>query len=237
MAKWFGQADTDEEAGKAVEKKFETLETEVKASKQLGEDNKTTLEAIKAGIDAQNARYAAEDAARTKAANDKKKADYVAPTQEERVEALLNDPDKFINERVSATTRVAIMAVAKQTRAEVLGAKEYYHGDFKKQVDALIESTTDITQTTMPQYLENCYNVVLGQNMDKIMKGEMKKSTSLHSFSDGGNSGKSGTESGPVKVEYRDNKSSYAAKAMGLTDEDFEKAAKEQAIHGLEVVA
>jgi hypothetical protein len=236
MAKWF--SSEDDEAGKAVEAKFTSLETELKATKESSAKTQETLGTLSETIKTMNDRFSREDEARTKA-EEKVKADAnkeKTQTVEEQTEELLTDPAAYIRKQISGTSKVAIMAVAKQTRQEVLGSEEYYHGSFKKEVDALIESTTDLAQTTNPAYIMNCYKIIKSNHIDEILNGQLKKASSLHSFSDGGTGGERPDKDAKPKVEYRDAKSRYAASQFGLTEDDVIGAANSQAINGLEVV-
>jgi hypothetical protein len=247
MAKWFGGKKddgtemNDEEAGKAVEAKFTALED---SNKKTNETLTTLADTIKQMNDRETAKQKAiEDAARAKSAADARKAKE-EETPEDRFERFAADPNRYIAEQNEPGNRLALMTNAKLMRQETLGEKEYYTGIFKTEVDALIESEHNLATRGNPVFLENCYKIILANNFEKIQKGELRRNTSLHQFSDGSGSG-TGRDNKDVKptLEYRDqvgapaSKAKYAASQMGLTEEDIINAAKTGEIHGLEVVA
>jgi len=250
MAKFmgFGNADNDEDAGKAVEAKFKTVEDGLKEVKDANAANANTLKSIADSIKAMNDKAAKEEADR-KAATDaaaikKAEENQNAKTPEDIVEELLSDPAAFISKQVNSTTRLALITAGKQVKSEVLTGEEYYHGEIKRATDAMIEAEQNLALRANPTFVKNCYNVAIAQNLEKITSGEIKKFNSLHSFSDSSSGGTKGDDpSAKPKIEFRSqgqysaDKSRFAAQQLGLTDEDIVDAAKTQVIHGLEVVA
>src|SRR5882757_1311430 len=246
MAKWFGGKDdkgnelTAEEAGKAVEAKFTALEDSNKKTNE-------TLTTLSATIKEMNDREVAkqktiDDAARAKKiADDKARA--AGETPDEKFERFAANPDQYIAEANLPANRLALTTNAKLMRQEILGEKEYYTGAFKTEVDALIESETNLATRGNPIFLENCYKIILANNIEKIQKGELRRNASLHPFSDGSSGGGKSDKDAKANLEYRDqvgapaSKAKYAASQMGLTEEDIINAAKSGEIHGLEVVA
>ncbi len=235
MAKWFNNEEEKVDPGKAVEAKFESFESAIKEQKEVSTQTQNTMAELAKTIKELNEREAAREAARVKAENAAKPKPVSLSTEEE-AEALLTDPSGYIDRRLSGTARLALMSLAMQKREQVLGKKEYYYGDFKAKVDALIENTTNLEQTTNVGYIENCYKVVLADHLKEIMAGELKAQTSMYS-DNGSSSGNSTRDDGKITVKYRDSKTERAAALLGVTDEDVIKYAKEEAIHGLEVVA
>jgi len=250
MATWFKtQAEIDAEkeaeananAGKSVEAKFGEVDSTLKTVVEAQAKSSGVLDTLAQSVKAINDRFAAEDRARQEKAKAERAAAEAAkgtPTAEEEFERMANDPAAYVREHSKAGTQLAMITAGKQVRAEVLGDKEYYTGEFKAAVDALIEGEPNLALRANPAFINNCYKIILADNIDKINKGELKRNAALHSFSDGGSSGGRNTDpNAKPNIEYRDNKTKYAAAQLGLTDEDLIKAAKEGAIHGLEVVA
>lgn len=236
MAKWFGNTENEEEAGKAVEAKFTSLETKFDDGQKKTSE---TLGTLADSVKRMNDRFAREDAERLKQQNKEREQNKpAAKTAEEEFEALANNPGDYIREQTRGATQLAMITAGKQARAEVLGEKEYYHGEFKSKVDSLIEAEPNLAQRANPAFLNNCYKVILADHIEEIKKGELKTKAHLHGFSDSSNSGgrSRNSDETPV-VEYRDAKSKHAAAMFGLEDKDIIAAAKEGAIHGLEVVA
>lgn len=246
MAKWFKtqeeiDAERDADAGKSVEAKFGEVDTTLKTVVEAQTKTTGVLESLSQSVKAINDRYKAEDDARVKREKElkaKADAERVAPTADEEFERMASDPAGYVREHSKAGTQLAMITAGKQVRAEVLGDKEYYTGEFKSQVDALIESEQNLALRANPAFINNCYKIILADNFDKITKGELKKNASMHSFSDGSGSGnRSSDPNAKPTIEYRDSKTKYAASQLGLKDEDLVDAAKSGSIHGLEVVA
>jgi hypothetical protein len=235
---WAKNGQDDEDAGKAVEAKFTTLETNFNTKlEDLGKKIPTTesvTQSVMQAIKTENDRAKKEQEAREKQQRQQQENANYDPEKE--FEKMAADPRAYFQEMSAPGTKVGLLALAKQARKDILENKEYYHGDFKKKVDELITGNPDLAVQANPNFIENCYNVVLGQHLDQIVKGDLKKKIAAQSLGNDG-SGSGSQDDGKIKVEYRDPKSRYAAQAMGLTDEDFATAIKDEAIHGLEVGA
>lgn len=246
MAKWFskdkdGNDVSEEEAGKAVEAKFTSIET---AQAKQGEVLGTLAETIKAMNKREEDKQAKiELEARNKTAEEaRRKA--AGETPDEKFERFAANPDDYIARQNEPANRLALTTNAKLMKQEVLGDKEYYVGEFKAQVDTLIESEPNLALRGNAGFLNNCYKIILADNFEKIQKGELRRNMSLNQFSDdgGGGKGKDSKDAKPT-VEYRDQpgapatKAKYAGSQLGLTEEDIIAAAKSGEIHGLEVVA
>lgn len=243
MAKWFGQQtqeEKDEEAGKSVEAKFGEVDNTLKTVVETQTATTNTLKTLGDTIKAMNDRSAKEEADRIKAGKEtqQRQQQQQTRTPEEEAEAMLNDPASYIRNTVSAATNLTLMNNAKLVKQEVLSGKDYYHGEFKSKVDGLIDGESNLALRGNPNFILNAYKVVLADHLEAIQKGELKQHASMHTFSDSSSSGGRNTDpNAKPTVEYRDNKSKYAAAQLGLKDEDIILAAKDQAIHGLEVVA
>jgi hypothetical protein len=234
--------EDDEEAGKAAEAKFNSTvaETVKKVVEETTRADKSTMESLAASIKAMNERFANEDAARQRAEAARKQAENQPKfgTPEEEFERFASDPRGYMNSAAEPATKVALMTAARVTRNEVLSGKPYYHGDFKSKVDSLVESDSNLQNRNNPQYIMNCYKIVLADHMEEINSGKLKQHLGMSGFSDAGNSGRQATDpNAKPTVEYRDAKSKFAASQLGLSDDDIIEAAKSQAIHGLELVA
>lgn len=246
MPKWFKtqaeiDAEADNDAGKSVEAKFGEVDTTLKAVVETQTKQTGVLESLAESIKTVNARFKKEDEdriAREKAAKDAANASRITPTADEEFERLASDPQGYIREQAKAGTQLAMITAGKQVRAEVLGEKEYYTGEFKAAVDAMIDGEPNLALRANPNFINNCYKIILADNMEKISKNELKRNMSLHQFSDGSSSGSRNSDpNAKPSVEYRDNKTKHAAMQMGLTDDDLAAAAKSGEIHGLEVVS
>lgn len=247
MSKWFGGKDKDgndvseEDAGKQVEAKFTSLEdSQKKTNETLGTLAQTIADMNKREIDKQ----AAIDLAAKNKREAEARARAAGETPDEKFERFAANPDDYIARQNEPANRLALTTNAKLMKNEILGEKEYYVGEFKAQVDALIESEPNLALRGNAGFLNNCYKIILADNFEKIQKGELRRNMSLNQFSDdgGGGKGKDSKDAKPT-VEYRDQpgapatKAKYAGSQLGLTEEDIIAAAKSGEIHGLEVVA
>lgn len=231
------------DAGKAVEAKFASLETTIHELK-TNSVTKTDFDGLANTLKALNDRETAKETAAQKEKERQQAANQPAYNAEEAFNDFANDPRAALNRAVAPAAKAAILALSKQTRQEVLGDKEYYHGEFKRKVDQMIDSgTQDMQQLTNPSYILNCYRVVLAEAHEQGELERHKRGAAMHGFSDAGNAGAARETNATPTIDYRDNgahsaaQTKYAAAKLGLTDEDIIAAAKEGTIHGLEVLA
>lgn len=244
---WQAESEEEEDAGKAVEKKFESLETTVKEIKD-NSISKTDFQSVADSVKAINARFAAEDEARKKAAERKQQQERQQQQEnydpEKEFETFAADPKAYIQQMQQPTNQATLLALGRQKVSEVLASKPYYHGDFKTKVDALIFGEPNGAQWSNPSFIINCYRVVYAEFAEEDKLKDMKRSASLEMGGDGGSEGdsKEGKDAKPTisfrsNTQYSDGKAKAAAAALGLTDEDIVNTAKEGTIKGLEVLA
>jgi hypothetical protein len=244
----FGKNNRDEDdvdPGKAVEAKFGELSTkfgELESKVVTKEEFKAVSEGMTTIAEmnaAKENRRKQQEAAAARATEGTK--DY---NPEDAFNEFAADPRAALNSATARAERIAAVALGKQTRLEVLGGKEYYHGEFKTKVDNMIDTgTTDANALSNVSYILNCYNLVYAEYAQNGKLDDMKRAAAAHGFSDGGSSGKGDSEDKTVKIDFRGQQNYPAAKArsameqMGLKDEDLVNAAKEGVINGLEVQA
>ncbi|HEY1646330.1 MAG TPA: hypothetical protein VGF75_08305 [Candidatus Saccharimonadales bacterium] len=248
MPKWFaGQgSENEEEAGKAVEKKFETLETGIKEVKD-NSVSKTEFQTVADGVKAINERFARDDEARRKTEETRRTREAAERNEsydpEKEFETLAGDPKGYVNSATSRAAAPGLLALGRQARADVLGNKPYYHGEFKAEVDRAIEGgTADYKMLSNPEYIVNCYRVVYAKWAEEDKLKDTQKHAAMHMMSDSGVSGGDKGNSEPTvqfrhSSEYSSDKAKFAAAQLGIKDEDIVKAAKEGNIKGLEVLA
>lgn len=245
MAKWFNKEDegqNNSDPGKEVEAKFTSLEsavTELKNNVVTKQDFETVAEAVKA-LNAREAKKQAEIEA--EAERKRKEVEAAGNDPEAAFNQFAADPKGFVQNAITPAAKAGLLALSRQARQDVLGDKEYYTGEFKKKVNALIESgTNDYNQMSNPAYILNCYRLVLAEYLENDKLQELKKQRTLHDL-EGSGSGASADTNAKPKVEFRDSAQFPAAKArmamaqLGLKDEDIIAAAESGTIHGLEVV-
>ena len=249
--KWFGGGSGTEEGddpGKVVEAKFTSLETSVKEIKD-NTVSKTEFSTVAEGVRAINERFRREDEARTKAEETRRAREAAEAGNnydpQAEFDTFAGDPKGYVNTATRQAAAAGLLALGRQARLDVLGSKPYYHGEFKAEVDAAIEGGTgDYKMLSNREYILNCYRVIYAKWAEEDKLKDSNKFASMHMMSDGstGGAGDSGKGSEPTvsfrsSPEYTTDKAKYAAGQLGLTDEDFVKAAKEGTIKGLEVIA
>ena len=164
------------------------------------------------------------DKADAAAAAAKKTQQQTQTEADEEIEALmLTDPKQAI---LKATTpqAIAIMTLrADNIRREVFEDTEkykYYHGDIKKEVDALL-AAQKLDARNDPSVVENCYLTVLGKHNDEILEGKIKTrfaGSESHSKLPG-NAGASDAAEKKNRIIPDDVK--RAARQFGITPEDY----------------
>lgn len=166
------------------------------------------------------------DKADAAAAAAKKTQQQTQTEADEEIEALmLTDPKQAI---LKATTpqAIAIMTLrADNIRREVFEDTEkykYYHGDIKKEVDALL-AAQKLDARNDPSVVENCYLTVLGKHNDEILEGKIKtRFAGSESSSRGTSSGSAGnTDAAEKKNRIIPDDVKRAAKQFGITPEDY----------------
>lgn len=166
------------------------------------------------------------DKADAAAAAAKKTQQQTQTEADEEIEALmLTDPKQAI---LKATTpqAIAIMTLrADNIRREVFEDTEkykYYHGDIKKEVDALL-AAQKLDARNDPSVVENCYLTVLGKHNDEILEGKIKtRFAGSESSSRGTSSGNAGnTDAAEKKNRIIPDDVKRAAKQFGITPEDY----------------
>jgi hypothetical protein len=169
--------------------------------------------------DREERRKAAETAAAKKAKDDN---DLTA-------EDFMLDPaaatKRAIAEGTSGLTKATLMLAAKQNKQDTLMEKEYYHGDIKTKVDAMIAQQS-LEYQCRADVVENCYKTVVFDHMKDIQEGKVKARTSSSNFDTGGTGGhKIEGKEGENETLTDDEKK--AAAAFGLNDKDWIKSRRE----------
>jgi phage I-like protein len=149
-------------------------------------------------------------------------------TAEEVEQLWLEDPKKAF-EMQSQDLKIGMLnAQSMNIRREVFddeGEFEYYTGDFKKEVDNLIENSLNPQNRVDPASIKNCYYLVLGRKQKDIKEGKLKSRFAAMT-SNSGKSGDGSGKSGDGTIVLSDEMKSAAAK-LGVKPEDYAKNARE----------
>ena len=103
----------------------------------------------------------------------------------------IDDPEGATRKLLQPTNQALLVMAARATKQDVLNEKEYYHGDFKSKVDALIAQQPLKNQCDV-QAIENCYKVVLADHITEINEGKLKTRAQAAIFDSKGTGGHSG---------------------------------------------
>jgi hypothetical protein len=235
MAKmWWQKAGDSEEKTEIPEDLKKQLEAGVKASEELPK-----LTALLQGLaDTQAADVAArkkekDDAA---AASSRAASEAKNGTLEEQIEALmLEGRTKDAIALATQPTNNALLTIrADQIKREVFEDKaeefKYYHGDIKKEVDALLNAQP-LTFRNDPSNVANCYHTIVGKHTPEIMEGKIKTRFAAGEGSRGtssGAAGGTGTDAHePIKLTDDIRK---AAKLLGFKPEEYVKILDDEGV-------
>lgn len=159
-------------------------------------------------------------AAARKIAEDKAKGDNQL-TEED----YLLDPIEATRRAMEPTNIAVRLLASRQARREVLEDKEYYHGELKTKVDAMIDQQP-LNLRHDPNVITNCYKLVMYDNDADIKAGKIKARNTGAIFESGGTGGHSGKEGGEGEESWSKEEET-AAGHMGLTKKDWIASRKE----------
>jgi hypothetical protein len=158
-------------------------------------------------------------------------------------ELMLTDPKKATEVIVKNATRdsnIALMTLrADNIKREVFENEKdfpYYHGDIKKEVDALIAGQP-LNARNDKSVVENCYKTIVGNHVTEIVEGKLKN---RFAGADGGGRGTSsgsagsGTGTGDGEASFdslRDKEEiARAAKQLGFKPDEYRKMLDQEGI-------
>lgn len=230
---WFQK---DEEEGKKEEKKELPPELEERFSK-LAEGTSKIEERLK-GLDSLTAFV--EDYKKDKEEERKKKETPPKKddsSDEDLAALLLSDPKKAVGEMTAGLSTAILQTRADNIRRQVFednaSEYEYYTGDIKKKVDALIGEQSLKFQND-PAAVANAYHTVVGKMFKEIQEGKIKSRFATPSGS--GTISDKGKKNEDMEIEITPDMIK-AARNSGMEIEDFRKLVKKAALAGeLEVV-
>ena len=151
------------------------------------------------------------EAARVAAANANKGPEVTA-------EDFMLDPADAVSRMNRGTNTAVKMLAAKMNKQDALADKEYYHGDIKSKVDAMISQQT-LDAQCRADVVENCYKLVMFDHMKDIQEGKIKSRNSANVFDSNSSSGNSGKSEGESETLNADEK--LVAKRMGISEKDW----------------
>lgn len=164
-------------------------------------------------------------AKKIKDAEDKKNKDDNALTNEDFMLDPAEATRRAIAEGTSGLTKATLMLAARGNIRETLESKEYYHGDFKSKVDAMVAQQS-LENQCRPDVVENCYKVIMADHMTEIRDGKLKARTASSTF-EGGSTGGHKADSDNSTAETMSEDEKRAASAMGIKPDEWIKSRKE----------
>lgn len=222
------------ERAKKENKEDNQDDLEIKPSKEF-EEKIGKVDAIEASVNELKTKTAVldrmssfldEQEAAKRSAKAKEMAEKVAGKNEELDEKWLTDPKAAFNESVQPLVAATINANSRATRREIFddGEFEYYTGNFKREVDELIDNSLALAAKNDPQSIKNCYYLVLGKHQAEIKEGKLKSRFAAVSTSSAG-TGTNKTDQTDTIVLTDEEK--RAASRFGMTSEEYAKSKKE----------
>jgi len=208
-----------------LESRFKVVD-EVKGQVSEIEKKLASLDSITAFINEQK-----EEKNRLKAEADAKKNKPADKSAEDIAAELLTDPKKVIREETGDLANAVLQVRADQVRRQVFEDRasefEYYTGDIKKEVDALIAGQTLKFQND-PKALENAYHTVVGRKMKEINEGKIK---SRFASPAGTSLNKGQDKKEDLEFDLTPDMLK-AAKLSGMSPEDYKALVKRAALAG-----
>lgn len=232
MPNWFGKKTPEEIAAEEVERQ---QSIEMKPPKEItdklakidGLETKFTEFSSKLPVLDRMTSYLDEVDASKRAAKAKELAEKATTTATETEEKWITDPQKAFQESINPLVVSQINLSSRQMRSEIFSDEkefEYYTGDFKKEVDELIENSLALQARADPASIKNCYFLVLGRRQNEIREGKLKSKFAASSTAAAG--------TGTTKIDQTDNivltdQQKQAAKRFGMTEEQWQKNMKD----------
>lgn len=140
-------------------------------------------------------------------------------------EDFMLDPSSAVDRKLSGTNTAVKMLAARMAKQDTLGDKEYYHGDVKSKVDAML-SAQSVDAQCRADVIENCYKVVCFDMQKDIADGKIKAKTSSATFE----GGSTGAHSGRDTTEKSDDlttEEKFVAQKMGISEKDWAASKRE----------
>lgn len=158
---------------------------------------------------------------RARRAAEQKTAEEGALTTED----YILDPQGATRREMQPLAIATMKLNAKVARGEYLANKEYYHGDVKSKVDAMIENQP-LSNQARADVVENCYKLILFDYQKDIAEGKLKARNTSGIFEGGSTGGHAGDKTSEETDSLSADEKFVAAK-MGISDKDWIKSRKE----------
>jgi len=136
--------------------------------------------------------------------------------------------ERLVAQRTQGTNTATMMLAARMARKETFEDVEqypYYAGDIKAKVDAMIDAQP-LNTRHRADVIQNCYKLVAFDHQKEITEGKIQARNSAATFSGSGTGGHSG-KAGSEENETLSNEEKFAAKSMGISEDDWKKSKRE----------
>ena len=140
-------------------------------------------------------------------------------------EDFMLDPTGAVDRKMHGTNTAVKMLAARMAKQDTLGDKEYYHGEIKSKVDAMLAAQS-VDSQCRADVIENCYKVVCFDAQKDIAEGKIKAKTSSATFE----GGSTGAHSGKDTIEKSDDltaEEKFVAQKMGISEKDWASSKRE----------
>lgn len=235
-ADWFRRKDGSMGAGKeqedSVEFKPEAFKKDMDESldaklKTLQEENDKKMKPL-LDMATSIAEEKAEKAKKLKEAEDKKTKEENEISDEDWMLDPKGTAERLIAQRTQGTNTATLMLASRMALKETFEDAEqypYYTGDVKAKVDAMVDAQP-LNTRHRSDVIQNCYKLVVFDHQKEIAEGKIKARNSAASLTSTGTGGPSG-KGGSGEDEALSNEEKFAAKSMGITEDDWKKSKRE----------
>lgn len=231
MASWFRREDGELRSGDKdklddVEFKPEKLKEEITAEVKTHLDTmRTEFSNSMKPLNDMAAQIAADRAAnneRIRKQNEQKNNE----DNEVTTEDYILDPQAATQRQMQPLAKATMMLAARMARQDTLAEKEYYYGDIKNKVDAMIDQQP-LNSRSRADVIENCYKLVMFDHQKDVAEGKIKARNTGAIFEGGSTGAHSGKGAAGEEEEVMSSDEKMVASKMGISDKDWIKSRRE----------
>lgn len=155
-----------------------------------------------------------------KAGEDKNRQD-----NEVTSEDFMLDPADAVRRSMTGTNNAVMMLAARAALRETLEDKEYYYGDIKQKVDAMV-SQQPLASQCRADVIQNAYKLVMFDHMKEVNEGKIKARNTSVIFEGGSTGGHDGKKADDANESMTADEKLVASK-MGISDKDWISSRRE----------
>jgi hypothetical protein len=203
------------------EKLKEDITNEVKSSLSAFEtkNNETLKPILEMAAQIKADRESRAEAARKAEENKNNKENEVTS------EDFMLDPAEAVRRQMQGTNTAVMMLAARAALRETLEDKEYYYGDIKQKVDAMV-AQQPLPSQCRADVIQNAYKLVMFDHMKEVQEGKIKARNTSAIFEGGSTGGHDGKKADDANESMTADEKLVASK-MGISDKDWISSRRE----------